>query len=127
MCTMISICRKPTNNDALIRVYKTECHLNAKAAELLQLTPDHRAVRFSYDYDAARTGIKATFVCGCDNNTTRSYICRQHGRSYRISSTDLCTTLADRLMGYGVYRICPEVRATYDGRTYYEIFFKKYE
>ena len=127
MCTMISICRKPTNNDALIRIYKTECHLNAKAAALLQLTSERRAVRFSYDYDAHRNGETRTFICGCDNDTTRSYICRQHGRSFRISSTDLCTILANRLQGHGVYRICPEVKATYEGRTYYEIFFKKYE
>ncbi len=127
MCTLINISRKPTNNDALIRIYKTECHLNAKAADLLSLNSERRAVRFSFDYDAHRNGDNRIFVCGCDNDTTRSYICRQHGKSFRISSTDLCTALAERLQGPGVYRICPEVKANYEGRTHYEIFFKKYE
>lgn len=126
MCTMINISRKPTNNDALIRIYKSECHLNAKAATLLHLNDERRAVRFSYDYDSHRDGNKSTFICGCENEATRSYICRKHGRSFRLSSTDLCTILADRLQGYGVYRICPEVNATFEGRIYYEIFFKKY-
>lgn len=124
---MISICQKPTNNDALIRIYKSECHLNAKAATLLQLNEGRRAVRFCFDYDSYRDGNKGIFVCGCENDTARSYICRKHGRSFRLSSTDICTILADRLQGYGVYRICPEVNAVFEGRTYYEIFFQKFE
>lgn len=124
---MMLLSRKPTNSDALIRVYKTECHLNAKAASLLQLCPERMAVRFSYDYDAHRAGETRIFVCGCSSDMPRSYICRQHGRSFRISSTDLCTTLADKLQGCGVYRICQEITTTYEGRTYYEIFFKKFE
>lgn len=124
---MITISRKPTNNDPLIRIYRSEIHLNAKAAKLLQLSPERCAVRFSYDYDSQKDGSNSTFVCGCDNNTTRSYFCRQHGRSFRISSTDLCTILAERLQGYGVYRISPEVKVVSEGKTYYEIFFKKFE
>lgn len=127
MCTMITISRKPTNNDAIIRIYKSECHLNARAAALLQLNTERRSVRFTYDFDSHREGCTRLFVCGCENEDTRSYACRQHGKSFRISSTDLCTNLAGHLQGYGTYRICPEVKATFEGKIYYEIFFKKYD
>lgn len=124
---MFDISKKPANSDALIRIYRTECHLNARSASLLRLNADTEMVRFTYDNDELQCGRLRVYVCKCDGNTPRTYEARKHGRSYRIFSTDICTALADHLSGYGVYRICPEVTKTFDNKIYYEIFFKKYE
>ena len=124
---MLDISKRPANSDALIRVYKTECHLNGKAAALLGLHASTEMVRFTYDNDELRCGRMRVYVCKCDVNTPRAYEARRFGRSYRVYSTDVCSALAEKLEGHGTYRVCPEVTKTDGSRTYYEIFFKKFE
>lgn len=127
MCTMLDISKKPSNSDSLLRVYRTECHINARAARLLGLHTNTEMVKFTYDDDELSRGRLRVYVCRCEANTPRSFEARRLGRSYRIYSTEICSALADHLSGFGCYRICPEVSKTVDDKTFYEIFFKKFE
>ena len=121
---MLDIITAPTSNDAVLRVYRNECHLNEKAADLLTLSSKYRRLRFTTceDSDGAKV-----YVASTDENFPGTFIPRRRGRSFRIYSTALCEALARNLEGYGTYRICPDVTKYCDNKIYYQIHLQKYD
>lgn len=124
MATMLDIITTPTSNDAVLRVYRNECHLNERAADLLTLSSKYRRLRFTTcaDSDGAKV-----YVASMDENFPGTFIPRRRGRSYRIYSKALCEALSGSLDGYGAYRIRADATRYYENKIYYEIYHKKYE
>lgn len=110
-----------TRRQPTIAVYKERCVLNSAALRILG-----GPVRVVF-----RTG--APLANGC----TRIFIAKfdapagiplqPRGRGARINSTALSRSLANGLQGYGRYRICEEVSFTDAGKTFYEVFFRRYD
>lgn len=105
--------------EPLIRLYPTYLSFNSAASELLGLK-EHHSVAIQQD---DRDGY--IYVAGC-NDMRQTYKLRQRANSFILSYAPLCRKLADALDGYGSYRISQEVTTEFMGKTFYNVFKKKY-
>lgn len=123
MAVMIDIAQILLRTDSLIHIYKERVVLNKEACNLLGIKEGDR-VLVRRSLVEARAGRERIYMA--KGEAPSGYIV--HGRygSGRINSAPLARILASLLQGYGTYRLCPEVNVEVDGRTYYEIFFRKY-
>lgn len=116
---MQDIINIPTKNDALIRVYKNECRINATAAKLLNLTPFNLLrVTLSKDGDV--------YMSNCPKGTPCAFKPNQRGGSYRVYSTTLCNALAEHLDGYGTYRVSYDWTMFVENKVFYKVDKQKY-
>lgn len=119
LCTMKNIIDIPTKNDALIRVYKNECRINASAAKLLNLTP-HNLLRVTVSADGC------VYMSNCSKDTPCAFKPNPRGASYRVYSTILCDALAAHLDGYGTYRIDCNHTEFLQNKVFYMVDKQKY-
>lgn len=123
MTLMTDITKTPPSGEALIRVYKGQLSLNLAAKKLLDLQDDSKVA-----FRSGEPGPQGTRRLYVAKKQYSAYRLLKVGRSYRISSTSLCKSIADMLQGYGTYRIESEnpVR-DYNGDICYSVFFRKYQ
>ncbi len=107
-----------------IRVYKERCVLNESACSLLGLSEQKPKVFVRQDGEQAMNGRDRIYIGRSDKEI--GYEVKMRGRSGRINSAHLSRQLSQHLSGYGVYRICKEVKIEDGLTTYYEIFFRRY-
>ena len=119
MTPMKDITPAAPSGEALIRVYNGKLSLNAEAKRLLQLDNDSRvAFRVSTSDD------KRLYVA---KKKYSAYKLIPHGHGYRIHSCSLCRSIAEKLQGYGTYRIEAENPSRdINGDVCYPVFFHKY-
>ena len=119
--------RKPSPVDALLRLYPSRCVFNANACALLGITPGLGWVRFCIDKDQQLAGRMRLYVGRSDAHAGHLVRSLAHRRTGAINSASTARILSAALSGYGTYRICEEVTIREGGRTYYEIFFRKFD
>lgn len=116
---MKNIIDTPTKNDALIRVYKNECRINASAAKLLNLTT-HNLLKVTVSEDGS------VYMSNCSTGTPCAYKPNPRGGSYRVYSTSLCDALAAYLDGYGTYHINYDQTVFLLNKVFYKVDKTKY-
>lgn len=105
--------------EPLIRLYPTYISFNSPAAEMLGLN-ECASVAIQQD---DRDGY--IYVAGCDT-FKQTYGLRRRHDTFVLSNAPLCRKLADKLEGYGAYRICQGDVIEFMGNKFYNIFKKKY-
>lgn len=105
--------------EPLIRLYPTYIIFNSPAAEMLGLK-DCSSVAIQQD---DRSGY--IYVAGC-NSFKQTYGLRLRRNTYVLSNAPLCRKLADKLEGYGSYRLSQDDVIDVMGNKFYNIFKKKY-
>lgn len=124
------ILRIPTTSDALLRIYPDKCTLSAAACRLLGISPDERTPRIQFYRDADERSSRTTVYIGMSRDST-GYVAtaRRKGSTRHIYGRSLAKSIAERLQGFGTYRIDPDTRVTSasDGPARFEVFFRKYE
>lgn len=122
---MTDIYSGPTASDALVRIYGGRCVLSSRACRLLGLSPQGGRVRIRQDMEQyERGGRVRLYISRC--SFPYGYEVKRRNRVGQINSSSLSHNLADKLEGYGTYRICEEVNLWDGDEICYEIFFKKY-
>ena len=119
--------RKPSPVDAILRIYANRCVFNANACALLGVTPGEGWVRFCIDRDQQLAGRTRVYVGRAEPHAGHLVLGAPRRRTGVINSASTARKLAYALSGYGTYRICEEVTLREEGKTYYEIFFRKFD
>lgn len=107
-------------SEALIKLYRSgKIVLNAATAKLLRLDDSSR-ITFRTDSESRNVYV--------GKREYKSSALRPYGREYVLNFSSLCRDLADKLEGYGTYRVEAESKEIDQaGNTYYRIFNKKFE
>lgn len=116
---MKDIINTPTKNDALIRVYKAECRINAAASRLLHLS-EYNLLRVTTEEDGG------VYISSCPKGTPCAFKPNKRGSSYRVYSVALCNAFAEHLDGYGIYRISCDQTLFVQNKVYYKVIKQKY-
>lgn len=115
---------KPLLNSAsrtepLVRLYPGCIVFNAPAARLLELKEGDAVSIMQDDRDGY------VYVANCV--TKQSYTLSVRCKTFKVNNAVLCRTLAERLDGFGTYRISKDlIQTDYNDNKYYNIFKKKY-
>jgi len=125
MTQLIDIENKLYPADPTLRLYPNRCVLNAAALRLLDLDGQAFRVFIRIDKQQAFSGRQRLYIARSDK--VIGYVVRRRSNRGLINSASLCRLLAEKLNGYGAYRICEEVSVQEDGMTFYEIFFRRYD
>ena len=125
MTRLVDLEHKLYSADPTIRVYTTRFILNAAALRLLGISEQSSRVFIRIDQQQAVLGRQRLYIARSDKPI--GYAVRRRNNRGLVSSVSLCQQLAERLNGYGAYRICEEASIQEDGLTWYEIFFRKYD
>lgn len=125
MTRLVDLEHKLYSADPTIRVYTTRFILNAAALRLLCIPEQSSRVFIRIDQQQAVLGRQRLYIARSDKPI--GYAVRRRNNRGLVSSVSLCQQLAERLNGYGAYRICEEASIQEDGMTWYEIFFRKYD
>lgn len=125
MARLEDIEKKLSPADPVIRIYRGRCVLNASACRLLGIPGKSQRILVRRDMEQAAAGRDRIYIS--HSYMATGYVFKMRGNEARINSSSLCLKLAGYLEGPGAYRICPEVSITENGRTWYEIFFKRYD
>lgn len=125
MTRLVDLEHKLYSADPTIRVYTTRFILNAAALRLLGIPEQSSRVFIRIDQQQAVLGRQRLYIARSDKPI--GYAVRRRNNRGLVSSVSLCQQLAERLNGYGAYRICEEASIQEDGMTWYEIFFRKYD
>lgn len=121
MIAMKNLTNTAPASEALIRIYQSgKVVINAPAKKLLNLEDSSRIL-----FRESETGFDRYVYVGRSDHD--GYPLSPCGRRYKICSSDLCRKMAQKLQGYGTYRIeFDNPVEDYSGATFYPIFFKKY-
>ena len=125
MTKLVDLEHKLYSADPTIRIYPARFILNAAALRLLGIDEQASRVFVRIDQQQAISGRQRLYIARSDKPV--GYAVRRREKRGLVSSVSLCRTLAEKLNGYGAYRICEEVSIKEDGLTWYEIFFRKYD
>ena len=125
MTRLVDLEHKLYSADPTIRIYPARFILNAAALRLLGIDEQAFRVFVRIDQQQAISGRQRLYIARSDKPI--GYAVRRRDNRGLVSSVSLCRQLAEKLNGYGAYRICEEVSIQEDGLTWYEIFFRKYD
>ena len=114
-----SILDTAPRTEPLIRIYPNYITFNAPAARLLGFKKDGVVSIMQDDRDGY------LYVANC--RTKQSYPLVMRNNTFLVRNVELCNKLAERLEGFGTYRISKDVTLLdYNDNKYYNIFKKKY-
>lgn len=107
------------SSETIIRVYPGKLVLSAATMRLLEIDSASRvAIR------TEASGDKGNVYIG---NSTNGYSLSLVGKRGCIRSAVLCRAIANKLQGYGTYKVeADNPVMDYSGTTFYSIFFRKY-
>ena len=125
MSQLVDLEHKLYSADPTIRIYPARFILNAAALRLLGVNEQASRVFIRVDKEQAFSGRQRLYIARSDKPI--GYAVRRRNNRGLVSSVSLCRLLAEKLNGYGAYRICEEISIQEDGATWYEIFFRKYD
>ena len=125
MSQLVDLEHKLYSADPTIRIYPARFILNAAALRLLGVNEQASRVFIRVDKEQAFSGRQRLYIARSDKPI--GYAVRRRNNRGLVSSVSLCRLLAEKLNGYGAYRICEEASIQEDGMTWYEIFFRKYD
>lgn len=124
------IIRIPTTSDALLRIYPDKCTLSAAACRLLGISPNERTPRVQFYRDLDERSSRTTVYIGKSKDSS-GYVAtsRRRGSTRNIYGRSLAKSIAERLQGFGTYRIDPDTRVASPSGTpdRFEVFFRKYD
>lgn len=125
MSQLVDLEHKLYSADPTIRIYPARFILNAAALRLLGINEQAFRVFIRIDKQEAFSGRQRLYIARSDKPI--GYAVKRRDNRGLVSSVSLCRLLAEKLNGYGAYRICEEVSIEEDGATWYEIFFRRYD